>query len=101
MIGRLADCAILFLVFGGNGHGNQATNQTFTTRLLKSCSCPPKAITSSTDLPTQDIARYEPLSTEAHVRHAGVTGDTVEYQPSDVLLMARRVALDAARREWR
>jgi hypothetical protein len=49
----------------------------------------------------KDIARYEPLSTEAHVRHAGVTGDTVEYQPSDVLLMARRVALDAARREWR
>jgi hypothetical protein len=39
-----------------------------------------------------DEKGYGPL-TFGHVRHKGVTGDTAEYPPSDVLSFARRLAL--------
>ena len=40
----------------------------------------------------KDIARWGPLSLGYSVRHAGVTGDTGEYPPSEVVYMARRLA---------
>ena len=43
-----------------------------------------------------DIVRYGHLSQSANVRHAGPTGDTDGYDPSEVLAEARRVALRAA-----
>ena len=43
-----------------------------------------------------DILRYGHLSQSANVRHAGPTGDTDGYDPSEVLAEARRVALRAA-----
>ena len=43
-----------------------------------------------------DIVRYGHLSQSANVRHAGLTGDTDGYDPSEVLAEARRVALRAA-----
>ena len=43
-----------------------------------------------------DILRYGHLSQSANVRHAGLTGDTDGYDPSEVFAEARRVALRAA-----
>jgi hypothetical protein len=43
-----------------------------------------------------DILRYGHLSQSANVRHAGRTGDTDGFDPSEVLAEARRVALRAA-----
>jgi hypothetical protein len=43
-----------------------------------------------------DILKYGHLSESANVRHAGPTGDTDAYDPSEVLAEARRVALRAA-----
>ena len=43
-----------------------------------------------------DILKYGHLSQSANVRHAGWTGDTDSYDPSEVLAEARRVALRAA-----
>ena len=43
-----------------------------------------------------DILKYSHLSQSANVRHAGRTGDTDGYDPSEVLAEARRVALRAA-----
>ena len=43
-----------------------------------------------------DIVRYGHLSQSANVRHAGRTGDTDGFDPSEVLAEARRVALRAA-----
>jgi hypothetical protein len=45
----------------------------------------------------KDIARHGPLSPDAHVRHAGLTGDTGEYPAWDVLFMARHLATEVAR----
>jgi hypothetical protein len=46
---------------------------------------------------SDDIARYGHLSLNANVRHSGRTGDTDDYDPSEVLAEARRVALGAAK----
>ena len=43
-----------------------------------------------------DILKHGHLSQSANVRHAGRTGDTDGYDPSEVLAEARRVALRAA-----
>lgn len=43
-----------------------------------------------------EILKYGHLSQNANVRHAGRTGDTDGYDPSDVLAEARRVGLRAA-----
>ena len=43
-----------------------------------------------------DIVRYGHLSQSANVRHAGRTGDTDCYDPSEVFAEARRMGLRAA-----
>ena len=43
-----------------------------------------------------DILRFGHLSQSANVRHAGSTGDTDGYDPSELLAEARRVGLRAA-----
>lgn len=46
---------------------------------------------------SDDTARYGHLSLNANVRHSGRTGDTDDYDPSEVLAEARRLAVGAAK----
>jgi hypothetical protein len=46
----------------------------------------------------KSIARSAPLSRDASVRHAPLSGDTGEYDPVEVLEMAYQVASEAIKR---